>query len=784
MKLAMAIRNFAKYCAAALVAAACTVQDPIDSQAPTNSEPVASNPPSLNLQLDDSLLALVEESGSPLTKSADLNGVLEELGILRLERIFPDAGEYEPRSRKMGLHRFYKAVLREGTPATKAAVSLSEVPGILSATPSHKSQKRSFNDPMLNKQWHYVNTSTPGADINVQGVWDNYTTGSGDVVVCVVDEPIDPTHEDLKANLWKDAQGHTGYNYVRKSYDLTILPADGDGDFGHGTHVAGTVAAVSNNGKGVAGIAGGDAANGIPGVRLMSHAIYSGTEEADDAATYRAIKEAADKGAIICSNSWGYGADGALGDGMNGKVSAEELAEYKSWEYDSALKAAIAYFVENAGCDAKGQQRADSPMKGGLVFFAAGNENIDYDYVGSNDPNAIAVGAFNKKGNKASYSNYGSWVDIAAPGGDGSSSSIWSTLPTAVEDGSGYGGTSWMGTSMACPHASGVAALIVSYFGGPGFTAADAKDILLKGLGGTIGGSRPVGGKLDALSSFEYGVQHYPVGGGQPDNPHPPVITLEKESVTLRAHQSMTVGFHASDPDGDALLFSCEPGSKAVSFNAEKRELTLTGWADEPGTYQAVITVTDATKRSAQATLEYTLLRNHAPEVVGQLEDVYLESLKSTAAISLKGLFTDPDGETLTLLSECQGNNLNLIQDASFLHLSASGYGIATVSLTARDFLGASARISFRVAVVNPAVPVRVTPEVAQDDVYIYITEKDPVTLYVSLYSSTGGLVLESHARASAFDPMHLDVSALAPGRYTAVLYYKGTTRQVRVVKY
>ena len=94
------------------------------------------------------------------------------------------------------------------------------------------------------------------------------------------------------------------------------------------------------------------------------------------------------------------------------------------------------------------------------------------------------------------------WVDIAAPGGGSGSTCIWSTLPTAVEDGSGYGGETWMGTSMACPHASGVAALIVSYFGGPGFTAADARDILLHGLGGTIGGNKPVGKKLDALSSF------------------------------------------------------------------------------------------------------------------------------------------------------------------------------------------------------------------------------------------------------------------------------------------
>ena len=271
----MVTRNFAKYIAAALVAVACTVEEPTVKQAPKSSEPVLPIPASVNIQFDDNLIGLIEEdlaSGGVETKSASLNAVLEELGIDHLERIFPDAGEYEARSRKMGLHRFYTAVLKEGTPATKAAVSLADVPGIVSVTPSRPIRKRAFNDPYFSKQWHYVNKKTVGADINVQGVWDNYTTGNRDVVVCVVDESVDASHEDLIGNLWKDPQGHTGYNYARKNYNLSVF----SGDTGHGTHVAGTIAAVNNNGKGVCGIAGGDALKGIPGVRIMSHAIFSG----------------------------------------------------------------------------------------------------------------------------------------------------------------------------------------------------------------------------------------------------------------------------------------------------------------------------------------------------------------------------------------------------------------------------------------------------------------------------------------------------------------------------
>ena len=782
----MVTRNFAKYIATALVAVACTVEEPTVKQAPKSSEPVLPIPASVNIQFDDNLIGLIEDdlaSGGVETKSASLNAVLEELGIDHLERIFPDAGEYEARSRKMGLHRFYTAVLKEGTPATKAAVSLADVPGIVSVTPSRPIRKRAFNDPYFSKQWHLKNNRTAGGDINVEGVWDNYTTGSRDVIVCVVDESVDASHEDLIGNLWKDPQGHTGYNYARKNYNLSVF----SGDTGHGTHVAGTIAAVNNNGKGVCGIAGGDALKGISGVRIMSHAIFSGYQQADDAQTYRAIKEGADKGAVISQNSWGYRADDCLGEDEGKDVSAAELAEYKSWDYDPAMAAAIQYFVTYAGCDAQGNQREDAPMKGGLVFFAGGNENIPYDYIGSNDPNVISIGAFGYNGTKAYYSNYGDWVDIAAPGGGDTDKAdvVWSTLPESIET-SGYAGDGWMGTSMATPHASGVAALIVSYFGGPGFTAESARDILFSGLGSTVGGSKPIGKKLDAMASFQYGVKHYPAGGGSSVS-EPPVLELDKTAVTVKAHEVVEVEFKAYDPNGDFVTLDLDTKSKAISLDQRDppSKLVVSGWKDQPGVHVATLTASDG-HLSTSAKLTVTLLPNHGPQLVTSVSDMLLEGAQKVGTIPLEELFYDEDGETLSCWAQrVSGDdcvNARIADDRVLI--IPTGMGVATITVTATDFLGEEASVTFKVAVVDPKIPVRVTPEVASTEAVISIDSRQEVPVNLSLYTSTGGLALETKASASVFNPIVLDVSALAPGRYTAVLDYEGQSRRVRIIKY
>ena len=763
----MAIRNFAKtLLAAALVAVACSVEQP--QEAPIPSEPLVSVAlPSVVLELDDELL--------PVTKASEVGAMLEDLGLVNLTRVFPEAGEYEARTRKMGLHRFYKAEFSVDTPATKAAASLGALPGVRSVSPGRKIHLRAFkgfNDDLYKDQWDLHNKKTE-ADIHVTEVWDRYTTGSSAVIVSVVDECIDPTHEDLVDNLWKDASGHTGRNFAKGNWDLSISATE---DSGHGTHVAGTIAAVNNNDKGCSSIAGGDKAAGVAGVKLMSCAIFSGAAKANDIQSAEAIKWGADHGAVISQNSWGYTADGCLGeDELDGVVSQEEYEAFRTIKIPSVLKAAIDYFIEYAGCDASGNQRADSPMKGGLVLFAAGNEgdmDVDYDPICDYEP-VISVGATGKNGKATYYSNYGSWVDIAAPGGgetEHSSDYIWSTYPTVLyEDGT----AGMSGTSQACPHASGVAALIVSYFGGEGFTAERCKDILFGGLGETVGGSRPVGRRLNALASFEYGLS-------QGDF----LISLSPNNLSVKAHETVSVTVTVTG--GEGVTLTCSPGSTALSFDAAKRKAEIVGKNARPGSYTAVFTATDSKGESIQATLYYTILENHAPRVVSTPENILFTKLQANQTLRLGDIFLDLDGEALVCTAEFSQDGI--VKQATTaegdISISAVGYGLTDIVLTAEDALGESASVSFQAAVTHPDQPVTLSPSIVSTDAYVAPSTAGPVQIQAEVHSSTGALVQQQAGSASVFSPLHLDVSGLAPGRYTVDVTYSGNTHRVKMVKY
>lgn len=792
MKLATATRNFAKYWSAAILAVACTVQEPAETQAPKPSEPVVSTPfvqGEATVEFDDALTAIVERdlAGGMATKSASLDALVTGLNIESMERMFPYSGEFEERTRKAGLHRFYLVKFRDDVPATKAAATLESVQGIVSAAPSRKIRLRGvFNDPLLDRQWHFINSVRPGVDINVKDVWENYTVGESNVIVSVVDEPIDPAHPDLIANLWKDSYGHTGYNFARDSYDLTIRPpstSEDKGDSGHGTHVAGTVSAVNNNGIGVCGIAGGDYEAGIPGVRLMSCAIFSGDKGANDAATARAFKWAADNGAVISQNSWGYYAD----VDEDGTITSTELSDFKSLTLEKdapAIKAAIDYFIQNAGCDKYGAQRPDSPMKGGLVFFAAGNENIDYDPICAYEP-VIAVGAFNENGQKASYSNYGSWVDIAAPAGEGKTASncTWSTLPINVSGGaSGYGGRGWAGTSMACPHASGVAALIVSYYGGEGFTAESARDILFAGLGNKIGGNTPIGQKIDALASFDY-------GGTKDGKP----LSLGVRSVTVRAHATRTLHLSVNTEETDYSV-NCEPGSDALVYDGAGT-VTITGRNAQPGQYKARFVLRAGGEDVFTLEFPYTLLPNHAPQVsLGsyKFENMAFNALgvsvSKTKPTSLNVLFDDEDGEQLDIKVENSNPQVaTLAEDASRFTVTSVDYGLTTISVTATDGLGEKASFAFMVAVKNPdkGKGAEAYPEIATDKTSIWPASAQEKKYSITVYSGKGAKVLSKSEKGSLFMPIEIDITGLAPGLYTAhVTPEREDTQKINFLKY
>lgn len=483
-----------KHCLAALFAAvflfSCTREEIIPVE-PETSDEVSVEAGNYvcgeaRVYLSEEMAALLEdaaENGTLVTKSQGMNLALEELGITQMYRLFPHAGEYEERTRAEGLHRWYVVKYSQDVTLTKAQNSLEGVMGVEMFEPVMQIKINDFND-LTTDLWGLYNRTNPGFDINVRPVWNEYTTGSSKVIVSVVDTGIDLKHEDLSGNCL--STGH--YNAV----DQNSYVVAGS----HGTHVAGTIAAVSNNGKGVAGIAGGDKANGIAGVRLMSSQIFSEDGKGTGGASSTAIKLAADNGAVISQNSWGYNYD-ANGDG---EITGEEYTKAMKATILSSDKAAVDYFIKYAGCDNNGNQLPNSPMKGGVVIFAAGNDAIgngapaEYDQV-------IAVGAVAQDGTKSTFSNFGDWVDICAPG-----TSIMSTLPDNK-----YGNLS--GTSMACPHVSGVAALLVSYFGGPGFTNEMLKEKLLNSANHSVVPKySKIGPLVDAYGAFVYGNDKAPAG--------------------------------------------------------------------------------------------------------------------------------------------------------------------------------------------------------------------------------------------------------------------------------
>ena len=464
----------------------------------------------LLVRFDESVADLLEKTGmtrsgpsSALSVCAlpDVDEVLGMLDGYTIERVFPVDARTEASAVKDGLHLWYLVRFDSSVPAREVAERLSvlgEVRGVgynrqlkkadegkvIPLTPAmlqaaSGATRPYFNDGLLPYQWHLVNEGdlgetkfTAGADVQVRKAWE-LSTGDPSVIVAVLDEGVDFTHPDLKAAMWvnedeiwrshqdNDGNGYAGdyygYNFVTGN---GIISTDNLSDSGHGSHVAGVIAAVNNNGEGISSVAGGDGEK--PGVRIMSCQIFSGNSAGTLLDEVRAIKYAADNGAVILQCSWGY-----VSGSANAFEWTPQYATDEQWLSMNMLESlALDYFIHNAGSP-------DGVIEGGVAIFAGGNEAApSAGYPGAYG-DFVSVAATAADYTPSVYTNYGPGTTICAPGGDqdyyyeygegsetGALGCVLSTLPYHVSP-SGYGYME--GTSMACPHVSGVVALGISY---------------------------------------------------------------------------------------------------------------------------------------------------------------------------------------------------------------------------------------------------------------------------------------------------------------------------------
>ena len=397
-------------------------------------------------------------------------------------------------------------------------------------------------------------SGTPDADIDAPEAWA-ISTGSSNVTVAVIDSGVDYTHPDLAVNY---AGGD----------DFVFGDGDPMDDHGHGTHVAGTIAASINNptgtppaGEGVVGVA--------PNARILAYKVCRSDGTCDDFAIQQAIARAVADGAKIINMSLG------------------------ETEYSQSLNDAV-----------------QAAWNAGLVIVAgAGNDGTTVPFYPAAFDNVISVAAFDEDHRRPSFSNYGSWVDISAPG-----NVIMSTYPMAACEGSTTPGDTgcytWnTGTSMATPHVAGAAALVWSR--SDVTSNSQVVDILLnsadrQGVAAERLDSWTIHGGLNLHDAIRYGLDNLPpLAHAGSDQAVPDDDRDGTQLVTLD-------GSASSDRDGSIVSYEWREGNTpiatgatpAVFLSVGTHTLTLEVTDDDgdSGTDSVVVTVNPANQVSVTVT--------------------------------------------------------------------------------------------------------------------------------------------------------------------------------------
>ena len=305
------------------------------------------------------------------------------------------------------------------------------------------------NDPHYPLQWPLNNTGqlypasgrynlppgTPDSDIDAPEAW-NISTGSSTIIVAVIDTGVDYNHRDLHSNIWVNEAELNGVGgvdddengYIDDIYGYDFINNDPNpiDDHGHGTHCSGIIAADADNALDIAGLCW-DA-------RIMALKFLGWNGSGSITNAIEAFYYAVENGADVTSNSWGGGT------------------------FSQAMQDAINY----------------AHSQGVIMIASAGNDNSNLPSYPAYHDHMVAVAATNSNDDKVRFSNYGDWVDIAAPGVDVLSLRANGTLMGKIYD--AYT-TIASGTSMACPHVAGACAFLLS--ANPLLTCDEVYDILM-----------------------------------------------------------------------------------------------------------------------------------------------------------------------------------------------------------------------------------------------------------------------------------------------------------------
>ncbi len=559
------------------------------------------------------------------------------------------------------LRRFGRSIdhvkLPQGQSIEAAIAGFRSMPGVEAVAPNYIRHMIQNTAPPNDPFW--LDGSLWALErIQAQAVWSNLTVGDGSVIVASIDTGVNYNHPDLSANMWRnplEIPGNgiddDGDGYVDDVYGIDTVNHDSNpmDDQGHGTHTAGTIAAVGNNGVGVVGVGWN--------TKILACKFL----DADGSGT--------DAGALECFNY----ITALRNRGENIRVSNNSWGQQRGTDPPSAvLQAAI-----------------DEAGEAGIInIFGAGNDGTNndtspFDPASYSSPSIVSVASSDQSDRRSSFSNFGATsVDIAAPG-----EQIMSTYL-----GNGYEVLD--GTSMATPHVAGVAALLAQM--NPTLSVPAIKSLLLDNVDQSSAWTNRVvsGGRLNAFKAAS--------AVSPPNNDKPTVaIVSPTEGYTVKEPATITLEATASDTDGTVQRVVFYANGNPVG--AATSSPYVATWTNVPaGNYTLTAVATDNLFGTTTSTpVNITVVPNFPPTVTlsGPTEGA---TFTSPAVITVEAIAADSDGTVDSVAFFANGQPIGTDATAPYSISWAAPLGNYTLTAIAMDNQGATTASAPVHITVNP----------------------------------------------------------------------------------